>query len=240
MSRESVADRRSRRPAALVLACASLLAGAGWGSPCGAQGLTALERQVEAVIRDSWGDASVAEARRLEQDDTQRECTRVHNQPDVALASRIQERARERIRYPQGGLVLGDPVEGARLAHDGYGGRVGRLRPDDPARPNGGNCHACHILEPRDDTGGTLGPSLAGYGQALGAGPDAVRYVYDRIYNPHAVTPCSIMPRFGHNGFLTPGQILDLAAYLLLPDSPVNRPETPVPVSPALPQDRGP
>jgi L-cysteine S-thiosulfotransferase len=208
--------------------------------PARAQGLSALERQVEAVIRDSWGDAPGAEARRLIQDDTQFECSRVRNQPGEALRQRIQRREQERIVYPAGGLELGDPVDGARLARDGYGGRVGRLRPDDPARPNGGNCQACHVLEPRDDGGGTLGPSLAGYGIGRGTGLAAVRHVYDRIYNPHALNACSEMPRFGYHGFLTPQQILDLAAYLLLPDSPVNRSETPrgeavVPDRPPLP-----
>lgn len=234
----SVADRsRWLLPWGLAVLLLGLHAA---GEPARAQGLTALERQVEAVIRDSWGDAPGAEARRLIQDDTQFECSRVRNQPGEALRQRIERREQDRIVYPQEGLELGDAVEGARLARDGYGGRVGRLRPDDPARPNGGNCQACHVLESRDDGGGTLGPSLAGYGIGRGTGPEAVRHVYDRIYNSQALNACSEMPRFGYHGFLTPQQILDLAAYLLLPDSPVNRPETPrgeatVPVRPPLP-----
>lgn len=221
----SVAERgRSLLPWGLAVLLSGLSLA---GEPVQAQGLTALERQVEAVIRDSWGDAPGAEARRLIQDDTQLECSRVRNQPGEPLRQRILRRERDRIVYPAGGLELGDPVEGARLARDGYGGRVGRLRPDDPARPNGGNCQACHVLEPRDDGGGTLGPSLAGYGIGRGTGPAAVRHLYDRIYNAQALNPCSEMPRFGYHGFLTPQQILDLAAYLLLPDSPVNRPDTP-------------
>ncbi|WP_018233967.1 sulfur oxidation c-type cytochrome SoxX [Thioalkalivibrio thiocyanodenitrificans] len=200
-----------------------LLVLSGTGGPARAQGLSALERQMEAVVRDSWGDASGAEARRLVQDDTQLECSRVRNEPGDALRERIQKRELARISYPEGALVLGDPVAGERYAKDGYGGRVGRLRPDDPARPRGGNCQACHVLEPRDGIGGTLGPSLAGFGIGLGTRPVAVRYVYDRIYNSHAVNPCSEMPRFGYHGFLTRQQILDIAAYLLMPDSPVNR-----------------
>lgn len=223
MCRVSVAERGRVLPAWIL---AALLAG--WGvsaEPARAQGLSALERQMEAVIRDSWGDAASAEARRLVQDDTQLECSRVRNQPDYVLRERIRRREQARIVYPEAGLELGDPVEGGRLARDGYGGRVGRLRPDDPGRANGGNCHACHGLEPRDDGGGNLGPSLAGYGIGRGTGPESVRHLYDRIYNAHALNPCSEMPRFGYHGFLTPQQILDIAAYLLDPASPVNRPE---------------
>jgi|GEM_PF-96184 len=190
-----------------------------------ARGLNALERQMEAVIRDSWGELPNHEARRLVQDETQLECSRARNRPGEGLREQILARERERIRYPEGGLVMGDPLVGEQLARSGYGGRVGSRRPDDPARANGGNCHACHLLEPRDDTGGNLGPSLAGYG--IGRGTDAaqLRQLYVRIYNPQALMACSQMPRFGHHGFLTPEQILDIAAYLLHPESPVNRTE---------------
>jgi len=30
--------------------------------------------------------------------------------------------------------------------------------------------------------------------------------VYERIYNPQAFAACSAMPRFGHNGVLTPSR----------------------------------
>ncbi|WP_018953066.1 sulfur oxidation c-type cytochrome SoxX [Thioalkalivibrio sulfidiphilus] len=217
----SVAER-ALGAAALVL----LIMLAGFSATTQARGLSALERQVEAVIRDSWGDLSGQEARRLVQDDTQLDCSRARNQPGPALSEEILSRERARIRYPEGGLRPGDPVMGAELARSGYGGRVGARRPDDPGRANGGNCQACHMLEPRDDAGGTLGPSLAGYGIGRGLDPEALRHLYERIYNPQSQMPCSAMPRFGHNGFLTPEQILDIAAYLLHPDSPVNRTET--------------
>ncbi|MFN2350063.1 MAG: sulfur oxidation c-type cytochrome SoxX [Thioalkalivibrio sp.] len=190
-----------------------------------ARDLNALERQMEAVIQDSWGDLPSHEARRLVQDETQLECSRARNRPGEGLQAQILARERARIRYPEGGLVLGDPVVGEQLARSGYGGRVGQRRPDDPARANGGNCHACHLLEPRDDTGGNLGPSLAAYGIGRGTGAAQLHQLYVRIYNPQALMACSLMPRFGHHGFLTPEQILDIAAYLLHPESPVNRTE---------------
>jgi L-cysteine S-thiosulfotransferase len=226
MFRVFVAETGAGRPPGWLLLVTALA----WpivGTPVSAQEFSALERQVEAVVRDSWGNAPPAEARRLVQDDTQRDCSRVRNEPGDLLRARIQARERERISYPAGGLLLGDPVEGERIAKHGYGGRIGRLRPDDPARPNGGSCQACHILEPRDDVGGTLGPPLARFGLTRGSGPEAVRYVYERVYNPHAFNPCTEMPRFGHHGFLTAQQILDVAAYLLSPGSPVNRLEFP-------------
>jgi sulfur-oxidizing protein SoxX len=52
---------------------------------------------------------------------------------------------------------------------------------------------------------------------------EVVKYTYERIYNAQAFTPCSMMPRFGHNGWLTPQQIADAVAFLLDPESPVNK-----------------
>ena len=47
--------------------------------------------------------------------------------------------------------------------------------------------------------------------------------MYDKIYNAHAHYPCSLMPRFGHNGRLTPEQVADLVAFLLDGESPLNK-----------------
>ena len=50
-----------------------------------------------------------------------------------------------------------------------------------------------------------------------------VKAVYERIYNPQAAIPCANMPRFGANGLLTIEQIKDLVAYVMSPESPVNK-----------------
>ena len=50
-----------------------------------------------------------------------------------------------------------------------------------------------------------------------------MKAVYERIYNPQAAIPCANMPRFGASGFLTIDQIKDLVAYVMSPDSPVNK-----------------
>jgi sulfur-oxidizing protein SoxX len=56
-----------------------------------------------------------------------------------------------------------------------------------------------------------------------GTSPDAVKRTYEQIFNVQAFYPCSMMPRFGHNGWLTPQQIADAVAFLLDPQSPVNK-----------------
>jgi sulfur-oxidizing protein SoxX len=70
---------------------------------------------------------------------------------------------------------------------------------------------------------GNLGPSLTGYGQQRGNSEPVVKYTYEKIYNAWMYFPCSNMPRLGHNGFLTPEQIAHVVAYLVDPQSPVNR-----------------
>ena len=49
------------------------------------------------------------------------------------------------------------------------------------------------------------------------------KYVYGKIYNAKAYSLCSQMPRFGSSGTLTEQQIKDVTAYVLDPNSPVNK-----------------
>ncbi len=70
---------------------------------------------------------------------------------------------------------------------------------------------------------GTVGPSLLGYGKARNFSAADAKTVYEKIYNPHAVYPCSLMPRFGTNGILKVEQIKDAVALLMSPESPVNK-----------------
>ena len=82
----------------------------------------------------------------------------------------------------------------------------------------------CHQLEQAMvDRSGTIGPSLIGYGKSLGTGEEAKKHTYKAIYNPHALIPCTNMPRFGVSGVLTQQKIVDIMAYLLDPESPVNK-----------------
>lgn len=101
--------------------------------------------------------------------------------------------------------------------------RIGKIKPDDPKKkPNGGNCYACHALDPNEPAAGNLGPRLTNYGQR---GMDAamMKYTYEKIYNAHAFYACSGMPRFGVNRVLNSQQIADIMAYLMDPRSPVNQ-----------------
>jgi sulfur-oxidizing protein SoxX len=173
-----------------------------------------------AALRASFARASPEWLARLEQDETQRACSRYRNAPPKAVAAAILARERARIAYPADGKLMGDWKKGEALAQSGYGGRY----TDAPASaPNGGNCYACHQLDARELSYGTLGPSLTGYGKVRAFAPAAVQDVYERIYNPQATLACANMPRLGANGFLTIGQIRDLVAYVMSPESPVNR-----------------
>ena len=92
-----------------------------------------------------------------------------------------------------------------------------------PRAENGGNCYACHQLEKKELSFGTLGPSLQQYGKNRQFAEAEIKAVYERIYNPQATIPCANMPRMGANKFLTIEQITDLVAYVMSPESPVNK-----------------
>lgn len=142
---------------------------------------------------------------------------------DGATVTEVTGLARDAIRYPEGGIKLGDWEKGEEVARSGYGYRVGHRTDDHSEQPPGGNCYACHQLDPDEIAYGTLGPSLTGYGKNRGTGEAMLKYTYEVIYNPHTFFPCTHMPRFGGNGVLTQQQIADVMAYVMHPDSPVNK-----------------
>jgi sulfur-oxidizing protein SoxX len=115
---------------------------------------------------------------------------------------------------------VGDWKKGEATAQSGYGMRVGDTT---PGRANGGNCYACHQIDKKELSYGTLGPTLHQYGKLRGNSEAIVKYTYDKIYNSQAFSACSNMPRFGHNGILSPEQIADLVGLLMDPASPVNQ-----------------
>ena len=189
-----------------------------------ADGTDAVIQRTEQVVRESFTTATPEQWKtRLAQDQTQAWCSRYHNAPPPDIAASIVADALGSFRYPESGRLLGNWKEGEKLASIGTGGHIGRLQPDPPDRKRGGNCYACHALAATEIAAGTLGPSLTGYGKLRGNSPEAIKFVYEKIYNAHATFPCSLMPRFGHNAWLTPEQIADTVAFLLDPDSPVNK-----------------
>jgi sulfur-oxidizing protein SoxX len=163
--------------------------------------------------------------KRLEQDEIQKLCTPLRGNPvDSATAEKVTALARDSIRYPDEGIQLGDWKIGRELAWSGFGYRVGHKTDDHSLAENGpgGNCYNCHQLA-TDRTGGNIGPPLTGYGKLRGTSEPILKYTYDVIYNPHAYFACTHMPRLGANGILTTEQISHIMAYLLDPESPVNK-----------------
>ncbi len=184
----------------------------------------AVRARAEAMVRESFSGASAEEWNaRLRQDEAQALCSRYRNQPPPEVAQRILDNQQGSFRYPEDGKLLGDWKEGEKLASIGTGGHIGKIQPDRPGTRQGGNCYACHVLAKKEIAAGNLGPSLMGFGKLRGASPEAIKYTYEKIYNAQAFFVCSTMPRFGHNGWLTPKEIADAVAFLLDPESPVNK-----------------
>ncbi len=176
--------------------------------------------KVDQVMKDSWKSASPEWQERLVQDQTMKECTESRNAPSNAVANAITEREKAKIVYPADGKFLGDWKKGEKLAQSGYGLRFSDYP---PGRENGGNCYACHQLDPKEVSYGTLGPSLHRYGKDRNYTEAEAKLVYERIYNPQAHIACANMPRFGANKVLTVEQIKDIVALLMDPASPVNK-----------------
>jgi len=188
------------------------------------------EALAEYMIFDANGlklDMDVQEGgkarQRLVQDDLQKTCSKFRGDPvDAETAAKINAAARATIKYPEGGIKLGDWERGRELAWSGFGYRVGHRNDDHSSRKTGANCYNCHQLA-TDRTGGTIGPQLTGYGKMRGTSEPILKYTYEVLYNPHTYYACTNMPRMGANGMLNEQQISDIMAYLLDPESPVNK-----------------
>ncbi len=162
---------------------------------------------------------------RMVQDELQKLCSAAKDgKPDVATLAQISATARETIKYPEGGIKLGNWKNGRVLAWSGFGFRLGHSPDKHESQPEGAgaNCYNCHQLA-TDRTGGNLGPSLVGYGTLRGRDEAIMKYTYGVIYNAHAYFPCTNMPRMGANNLLSTQQIADVMAYLFDPESPVNK-----------------
>lgn len=174
--------------------------------------------EIAAVIKRDFRAKGQAKMDRLEPDAVQRACNLDADNPPESVAKPLEQAQLKAIKYPNGPL-LGDWKSGAKIADSGRGMQWS----EKPGSPGGGGCYNCHQLSPRQESYGTLGPSLKGFGKTRGSGPDVQKYVFGKIYNSKAYNLCSHMPRFGHTGSLTEQQIKDLVAYLLDPASPVNQ-----------------
>lgn len=175
--------------------------------------------EVDQVVAAMFAHAPAEWKPRVVQDETQRLCSERRNEPTAAEAKIIQTREQNTVVFPPGGKVLGDWKRGEAIAQNGRGGQFS----DEPGTVSGGNCYACHQIDPKEISYGTIGPSLSGYGKLRDFTAEASRDAYAKVFNPQGVLACSTMPRFGHNKVLDTQQIMDVTAYLMSPDSPVNK-----------------
>ncbi len=175
--------------------------------------------RIDAMMRAMFSRVSPEWQARAQLDDTQRACTERRNQVSAAEADAIQARERATVVLPPDGNFLGDWRKGFQVANNGRGGQF-----SDPAGTvAGGNCFACHQMDPKEVSYGTLGPSLAAYGRDRNYDPELIRDAYIKIFNSQAAVACSNMPRFGAMKVLTIDQIKDVLAYLFDRQSPVNQ-----------------
>lgn len=183
----------------------------------------ATTRQIaEKMVFEAFS-ASPAHIKRLEQDRSQQICSKVG---DAKLsqdeAAEVVKLARDSIKYPASGRIVGDWKTGDILAHDGAGDRI-RDGKTENRKENGGLCQNCHGLAPGEINVGNVGPALTGYGKQRGNSEAIAKYTYDKIYNAWVYFPCSNMPRLGATGHLTPEQVAHMVAYLIDPQSPINK-----------------
>lgn len=201
-----------------LVACLGVVAGI--SSPASAQSLGKADpAKVDAVIKETFRSAPAEWKARIAQDETQRMCSETRNNPSNAEFEKIKKRETAAIIYPADGNVMGDWKKGARVAQIGTGHQFS----DRADTPVGGNCYACHQMDKAEVSYGTLGPSLLEYGKIRKFSAEEAKLAYAKIYNSHSVVPCSNMPRFGSNKFLSLEQIKDVTAYLMSPESPVNK-----------------
>jgi sulfur-oxidizing protein SoxX len=108
---------------------------------------------------------------RLVQDEIQKACSLMKGKElDDKTREKIMALAAASIKYPEGGIKLGDWKKGRELAWSGYGYRTAH-NPDDHAKGTpGGNCYNCHQIA-TDRTGGNIGPALTGFGKNRGTEP---------------------------------------------------------------------
>jgi sulfur-oxidizing protein SoxX len=139
--------------------------------------------------------------------------------PPSKVVQQIMIRNQDSIQYPADGQYLGDWKEGEKIAQNGFGKQYS----DDPSKPSGGNCYACHQLSTTEVAYGTIGPSLLNYGKQRGQSEVMLKYTWGKIFDTKSMVACSNMPRFGHMGILTEQQMKDVMALLFDPQSPVNQ-----------------
>lgn len=182
----------------------------------------ATRQMSEKMVNESF-TASPTHAKRLVQDRSQQICSRIGDAKlSEAEAAEVVKLARASIKYPASGKLVGNWKTGDKLAHNGAGDRIRRGKLE-KRKENGALCQNCHGLAPGEVNVGNVGPSLSGYGLQRGNSEAIAKYTYEKIYNAWVYFPCSNMPRLGATGHLTPEQITHVVAFLIDPQSPINK-----------------
>ena len=184
----------------------------------------ATTRQIaEKMVKESFTAPAPELLKRLDQDRAQQICSKIGNAKlTQEEAAEVVKLSRASFKYPASGKLVGDWKTGEKLAHDGAGDRIARGQLE-KRKENGGLCQNCHALAPGEINVGNVGPSLTSYGTQRGNSEPVAKLTYERIYNGWAYAPCSNMPRLGATGHLKPEQITHLVAYLIDPQSPINK-----------------
>ncbi|MCG6876960.1 MAG: sulfur oxidation c-type cytochrome SoxX [Betaproteobacteria bacterium] len=177
------------------------------------------DAEVVQWMKRDFHARGIATMDRLDQDEVQRVCTQYDNKPPEAMAKQIEAGEMKKIKLPSDGKYMGDWKAGQKIAQRGRG----MTWRDKPGSTNGGSCYNCHQLSTAELSFGTIGPSLNQFGKKRGYTVANQKYVYEKIYDSKAFTACSNMPRLGLSGTLTEQQIKDVTAYLMDPNSPVNK-----------------
>jgi sulfur-oxidizing protein SoxX len=185
-----------------------------------AQEDAALTARTIAMMKASFRPKGQAGMDRLDQDDTQRLCSQyAEGKLPESVVKKIEQESLAAVKYPADGKVVGDWKAGEKVAELGRGMQFS----DDPKKPNGANCYACHQLSPKQEAYGTIGPSLYQFGKKRGFTEETRRYAWAKVYDAEAFSACTNMPRFGQHHILTEQQIRDVVALLVDPASPVNQ-----------------
>jgi L-cysteine S-thiosulfotransferase len=201
------------------VACAAVLAGCAGTSPSG-ESEAAVRSKATEMMKASFKERGIAKLERLNQDETQVLCSQyTTTSPPKAIAERIEKANMALIKPPSDGKYLGDWKQGEQIAQRGTGFQYS----DTEKTPVGGNCYACHQLSKAEISYGTIGPSLHNFAKVRGYGEDIQKYAWGKVYNAHAYSACSFMPRFGTQGVLAEQAIKDVVALLMDPASPVNQ-----------------
>jgi sulfur-oxidizing protein SoxX len=172
-------------------------------------------------LKASFSERGTAKLDRFDQSPMQAACSQagLTGKPlSKAETAAITKAALASVKLPADGQYLGNWKAGEKVAQSGKGMQY----TDKPGSVSGGNCYACHQMTKAEISYGNIGPSLLHYGTQRGSGKEVIAYTWNKIYDSHASSACSVMPRFGAAGILTETQLKDVMALLLDPKSPVN------------------